>query len=597
MTTVPVNDNDGQEIVKVKVGDTKQQAINRIGPTDGVLKDKDGLGLTDADLITSDGAPYEYTFASQLQQPNKEQNTGINKRKSPEADIQSIVDQSLAKAIKAMASTRPDTRTNAQFYQDLQSEHKVENSGDEFAFPESTKLWIDAWYKSNEPTFPPDDADESGDDGTQAFFDSEMNAIKEVIDRNNGKLPVRKAHRNDRSKFLQKPHSWKMVTSLPQVHVHNTPPLHRRKFDGYTTQCGHAGPLSITFPTELKGALPRHRGFPDDQAGQILDMATQLMEYEQRNRGFMFAGLTDGYRWMFFKIIRVATGYRYQQSTVYQGLVGWRHFLGILCAPLYELGVVTPEISMVGLSRIRLECVLGIGGSSVVYRAKIRYAQHNSDSEADSEDDAALVKVYHASHLESRESEAWALSLLAEGKVNGVPKLVLDGKGTSSYHSCGAVENILVVQPIGTPVLPVKGGQTVRGKHLRQLVWILQQAHVAGLQHRDIKPDNIYLVGDSLLLNDWGSATTLEGEAAWQGTPGFCDPPTFNGSGNVRDLRAAVRTAWSLVRNQFPLTDKEDPNFWSFLEKSEEQCVWTEAWVRANEANYEKLANVLGLTA
>lgn len=331
-----------------------------------------------------------------------------------------------------------------------------------------------------------------------------------------------------------------------------------------------------------------HRGFPDEQAGQILDMVTQLMEYEQRNRPFMFAGLTDGYRWMFFKVIRVATGYRYQQSTVYQGLVGWRHFLGILCAPLYELGVVTPDISMVGLSGIRLECVLGIGGSSVVYRAKIGYAGHDSDSE-----DYVLVKVYHASRLASRESEAQALSLLARTEVNDVPTLVLGGKGTSSYPDCGPMENVLVVQPVGTPVLPVKGGQTVRGKHLRQLVSILQQAHAAGLQHRDIKPDNIYLVGDSLLLNDWGSACPIKDEEAVQGTPGFCDPPTFNGSGKVRDLRAAVRTAWAMVRNQFPLTDEEDSNFWNFLENSEEQCMWTQAWDRANEAKYDELADVL----
>lgn len=71
MTTASVNDKDGKAIAKVKVGDTKLAAINRLGQThDGVLfEEKDGVGLTDTDVITAaDAAPYELAPLPQQQQ-------------------------------------------------------------------------------------------------------------------------------------------------------------------------------------------------------------------------------------------------------------------------------------------------------------------------------------------------------------------------------------------------------------------------------------------------------------------------------------------------------------------------------------------------
>lgn len=189
-----------------------------------------------------------------------------------------------------------------------------------------------------------------------------MAAINLAINQNRGRLPVRKVHQQDQSNLKKSRSVQTVMTSIPQVFVSNTPAFNHRNFDGYTTQCGRAGPLSIMFPTELKGALPPHRGFPDIKPDR----------FEQSNRAFMFAGLPDGYRWMFFKIVRFGTAYQYQQSTIYQGLIGWRHFLGMLCAPLHELGAVTPEVSMTGLCEIALECVLGKGSSSVVYQSKIK---------------------------------------------------------------------------------------------------------------------------------------------------------------------------------------------------------------------------------
>ena len=69
----------------------------------------------------------------------------------PPHDIQTIVDLSVSKAIKLIASKRPDTRTNAQFYQDLKSQNKIDSPGDRFPFPSSSEAWRDAWYALEEP--------------------------------------------------------------------------------------------------------------------------------------------------------------------------------------------------------------------------------------------------------------------------------------------------------------------------------------------------------------------------------------------------------------------------------------------------------------
>jgi hypothetical protein len=70
MTSAQVNDKDGEGIAKVKVGDTKEIALNRLSQGLGLLVDKYGVGLTDADLITADDALYTFTPVSQQPQPD-----------------------------------------------------------------------------------------------------------------------------------------------------------------------------------------------------------------------------------------------------------------------------------------------------------------------------------------------------------------------------------------------------------------------------------------------------------------------------------------------------------------------------------------------
>ena len=61
MSTVQVKDERGKALGKVKVGETKLKALERLSRIGlGGLYDKDDVGLLDDDLITGEGAPYVF---------------------------------------------------------------------------------------------------------------------------------------------------------------------------------------------------------------------------------------------------------------------------------------------------------------------------------------------------------------------------------------------------------------------------------------------------------------------------------------------------------------------------------------------------------
>lgn len=95
------------------------------------------------------------------------------------------------------------------------------------------------------------------------------------------------------------------------------------------------------------------------------------------------------------------------------------------------------------------------------------------------------------------------------------------------------------------------------GRQLAELVTILKAAHDADIRHDDIKPENVYMYESksgnecNIMLNDWGCSTKLNGGAVG-GTKGFSEPATETLNPRVRDLRALLRCAWSIVFGEAP---------------------------------------------
>jgi len=80
------------------------------------------------------------------------------------------------------------------------------------------------------------------------------------------------------------------------------------------------------------------------------------------------------------------------------------------------------------------------------------------------------------------------------------------------------------------PLTPTQGEQLTR-----QLLEALGEVHRAGLLHRDIKPDNLFMAGERPVLIDFGAARQLKTSGA-QGmtailTPGFAPPEQYFSSG------------------------------------------------------------------
>ena len=60
MTAVQVNDPEGKRLGNVKAGETKRQALERLGVVGGGLFDKGGIGLLNEECAIVEGGPYVF---------------------------------------------------------------------------------------------------------------------------------------------------------------------------------------------------------------------------------------------------------------------------------------------------------------------------------------------------------------------------------------------------------------------------------------------------------------------------------------------------------------------------------------------------------
>jgi len=187
-------------------------------------------------------------------------------------------------------------------------------------------------------------------------------------------------------------------------------------------------------------------------------------------------------------------------------------------------------------SRYRLEERLGAGAMGVVYRAFDPSLQR-----------AVAIKLLRPELA----TETGAARFLREARCLAQishPNLV-------SVHEVAESDGLFYY------VMDLLDGETLADRLLRgplsdeefrataeQLLTALEAVHDAGIVHRDVKPENLFLTGDRVILSDFGVAksdsgtATLTAAGRYIGTPAYSAPEQFSGcSDDTRsDLFAAA---------------------------------------------------------
>jgi hypothetical protein len=352
--------------------------------------------------------------------------------------------------------------------------------------------------------------------------------------------------------------------------AHSKVSFEGRKPDMIANPFGKCGSLTITMVGDWKGRYS-DGDFVDQDIGQILDFLRVLMTYVQPFRLYVYGILSDGFRFQFFKCQRAGNGkLKYEQSLIYTGLEGYQIFIGLLCAPLEDIGFMEYVIEGVVLK----EC-LGFGAQSIVFSGE--YAQMQR-----------VVKVYkHEAfcHVELK-------ILKALSNVEHVPKLVVESPLETNHGN-----KVLLVTPVGRVVQPKRNGSLVHGAHISNLIEVLRIAHSRGIVHCDIKPDNIYTSEEcGIILNDWGSACSPISTAINRyGTYGFYDKhrDPNNPISPSDDLVALVKSAYLMLFNlpaPHPQIDQNVDDFWKKLFR--EDTIWEEANDKCKTCDYTGLQDL-----
>jgi serine/threonine protein kinase len=117
-------------------------------------------------------------------------------------------------------------------------------------------------------------------------------------------------------------------------------------------------------------------------------------------------------------------------------------------------------------------------------------------------DDTRILKVVPEENETECEAEAATLRMLATWGISHTPRLVEAG------------ECALVMSPRAVPMQP----ERFCGRHALQILETLKAAHQHQLYHRDVRPANLMLVGEDVLVNDWGYAVQGAEPVEYAGT-------------------------------------------------------------------------------
>jgi len=447
--------------------------------------------------------------------------------------------------------------TQAQFYQDLVEQNLIENKTEEVTDFLNLPKEIPSLPASVVPT-------ELDAESPEKDVQTEFERCLEVIRTNSetvGKLK-----------------------SVPKKDAYKGPSFSGRKPDLVNHEKDCSGSIAITFFGDLKKRGAASSGnFSDEEMGHVLDMARTFMERVGHYRQKLVTFLSDGKRWQFFVVKRSKDneGLCYEASKIVNNTQsGWNIFWALLQQEVSNLGCREPKVS-----GVQLKDPLGRGSSATVYEGKC-------------EDESVLIKIFDTNKASSFQAEKKALELLQESSSVPHIKRVARVEDSTKFK---IHEEALVLTPVAKVLRTDKCrfGERVDGRHMKELVEIVEQAHDCELLHRDIKPDNCFLADDgSFILSDWGSSRmATDATGVWEGSIGYSvtqeQQKEYRWDDKACDLVAVVRTAYVLFCKESPPVDDaaEAIEYWD--KEFRDGSGWKEALTNAIKMNYKELARVL----
>ncbi len=234
-------------------------------------------------------------------------------------------------------------------------------------------------------------------------------------------------------------------------------------------------------------------------------------------------------------------------------------------SPLSGFGL--PENTLLSDGKIRLERVLGQGGFGITYAARstalgIPVAVKEFFPEGSTRRGRLLVPP---------------TTLLGQGFQETKTRFLDEARLLARFHHRGLVRVYDVFEDNNTAYLVMEKleGETLGENLLRagplgaqqaerlalELLDALSTVHDAGLLHRDLKPDNVFLTRDGrTVLIDFGSARTFSTRTVQHTrlvTPGYAAPEQYASSakfGPYTDLYGLSATLFHAVTGQAPPT-------------------------------------------
>lgn len=192
--------------------------------------------------------------------------------------------------------------------------------------------------------------------------------------------------------------------------------------------------------------------------------------------------------------------------------------------------------------RYELGQPIGAGAMGTVHRAR----DHETDS------DVAVKRVADPRHARRLEIEARVLARLRHPRVVRYLDHVVDDRGVHLVMALVEGDDLAaVIRRDGAPGLGLDASLEL----IAQAGEALHYIHGEHTVHCDVKPENLLLAGDGLVLVDFGIAREeLDGTGtAAIGSPGFMAPESLTGRTSPRtDVYGLAATLWAMLHGRAP---------------------------------------------